>query len=67
MKYRVVYKRYSDMQKTMLLVEEDIAAENITVMDGCLVFVDADGVVIRAIPPALWAGVEPAPSTPLAL
>ena len=63
MKYTVIYKKFSEMGGKFVLVEDTIEADRFGVVDGCLVFYrENDGartIPLMAIPPTMWAHVEP--------
>lgn len=62
-KFRVVYKKWHELQQAFALIEEDIEAAAFTVEDGNLVFSDENGDNTQAIPAGGWAGIEPATVT----
>lgn len=63
MLYQVVFKKYSEMAKNLVLVEEHIKADTFIVPDGNLVFKNEDGIALLAVPAGLWVGVEPVTDT----
>ena len=72
MTYRVLYKKFSEMNKGFLLIEETIDAASFSIIDGALVFhrefpvLRSDYPDLRpvwAVPPTFWVSVEPAESS----
>jgi len=61
--YLVTYKRWSDVQKAMLLVSQAFEASHFGIVDGVLVLYQRDkddrAVPFFAAPPGLWAGIGP--------
>ena len=69
MMYRVLYKKFFDVQKGFALVEDVIDADSYDVREGCLTFYrrppSASSAIstvppIMSLPPTFWFIVEPA-------
>lgn len=56
--FRHVYKRFSEVKGTFILVEEDYEAASFQIEDSNLVFYDADGAALAARPIGSWASVD---------
>ena len=59
MTYRVIRKKFSELQKGIVIVEEVVEAADVTVIDGALVFLGGeDGTTLAIIPAGAWLEVE---------
>jgi len=56
--YRLVYKKYSEVQANIVLSVDDIDADTFTVDDGNLVLYDDVGRPIMAVPTGVWLGCD---------
>jgi hypothetical protein len=60
-KYRVYYKRWSELKGQLMLVEDEIEASNYVVNEiGAVTFFNDLDQPTLSIPPGLWLPIEPA-------
>jgi hypothetical protein len=56
--YRIQYKKFSEVQKGFLLVEETYEAADVQIIDGNAVIYGVDGFVLKAVPVTCWGDIE---------